>query len=112
MQNRVEADRDRDGWTLDADIRASLALSRATLLALTTAYPCLGPSADAALESEIEAARTYLQPSGQRVVDILMGTRQQLQQALDNRPREKALEEALIRAAADLPQPPGLRVTG
>jgi hypothetical protein len=96
------AESDRDVLrTLDADLQASLALSRAMLRALAALSPMLNTAADAALEEE--AARAAECDAPQRTLDIVEDVRQRLQHAPAEARIARALERALVNAAEALP---------
>lgn len=96
------AESDRDVLhAMDADLQASLALSRATLRALASLSPMLNTAADAALEEE--AARASERSAPQRTLDIVEDARQGLQHAPAEARIARALERALIDAAEALP---------
>jgi hypothetical protein len=82
---------------LNADVQASLALSRATLRALAALSPTLGTAADAALEEEAHRAAESGAP--QRMRDIVDDVRRRLQQAPAEARIARALERALVDAA-------------
>jgi hypothetical protein len=86
---------------LDADLQASLALSRATLRALAALSPMLSTAADAALEEE--AARATERSAPQRTLDIVEGARQGLLHAPAEARIARAQERALVDAAEALP---------
>jgi hypothetical protein len=96
------AEPDRDVLrALDADLQASLALSRATLRALSALSPMLNTAADAALEEE--AARAVERAAPQRTLDIVEDIRRRLQHAPVEARIARALERALVDAAEALP---------
>jgi len=96
------AEPDRDVLrALDADLQASLALSRATLRALAALSPMLNTAAEAALEEE--AARAVESAAPQRTLDIVEDMRQNLQHAPAKARIARALERALVTAAEALP---------
>ena len=85
---------------MDADVQASLALSRATLHALAALSPAVHRAADLALEEEVERAERTAAP--QQVVDIVSEARLRLQQAPEEARAALALEQALVKAAESL----------
>lgn len=87
---------------LDADLQASLALSRATLRALAALSPVINAAAEAALEEEF--ARAVERSAPQRTLDIVEEVRQRLERAPAEGRIALALERALIDAAEALPQ--------
>jgi hypothetical protein len=82
---------------MDADIQAALALSRATLRALSALSPLLNTAADAALEEEADRS------APPRTLGILADARQRLQQAPAEARIARALQMALVDAAEALP---------
>jgi hypothetical protein len=82
---------------MDADIQAALALSRATLRALSALSPLLNTAADAALEEETD--RT----APPRTLEIVADARRRLQQAPAEARMARALQMALVDAAETLP---------
>jgi hypothetical protein len=95
------AEPDRDVLrAMDADLQASLALSRATLRALAALSPMLSTAADAALEEE--AARAAERSAPQRTLDIVEDARQGLQHASAEARIARTLERALVNAAEAL----------
>ena len=96
------ADADRDILrNLDADIRASLALSRATLIALAALSPVLTVAAAAALDDE--AARAERGSAPQRTLQIVRDVRDNLHRAPGEARIALALQQALVAAADALP---------
>lgn len=90
--------------SIDADVRSSLAMSRATLHALA----CLGANFKAAAESALDeevcrAASRLDQPASRRVLDTLQDMRDQLGGALDDTAVLNDIERLLLEAAAVLP---------
>jgi hypothetical protein len=85
---------------MDADVQASLALTRAALQALAALSPAMHRAADLALEEEVERAERTAAP--QQVVDIVSETRLRLQEAPEEARAAKALEQALVKAAESL----------
>ena len=101
-ENLAVADYERSALSvLDADLQASLALSRATLRALAALSPMLSTAADAALEEE--AVRAAERSAPQRTLDIVEAVRQGLQRAPAEARIARALERALVDAAEALP---------
>jgi hypothetical protein len=86
---------------LNADIQASLALSRATLRALAALSPALNSAAEAALEDETERAVERNAPK--RTLEIVEDARLRLQQAPAEAELARALQRVLIDAAEALP---------
>jgi hypothetical protein len=86
---------------LDADVQASLALSRAVLLALAALSPAAGEAAEVALESEAERAQRRAAP--QRMLDVVEDARASLQRAPGETRMNRALQQALVTAAEALP---------
>jgi len=100
----AEAEHDRNVLHgLDADLQASLALSRATLRALAALSPLLNTAAEAALEEE--AARAAERAAPQRTLDIVEEARLGLQHTPAEARIARALERALVQAADALPLP-------
>jgi hypothetical protein len=98
------AEHERDAiLALDADLQASLALSRATLRALAALSPVLNIAAEAALEEEVARAAACAAP--QRTLDIVEEVRQRLRRAPAEARIASALERALVDAAEALPFP-------
>src|SRR6185369_5099919 len=87
--NLAEDDVRRALRVMDADVQASLALTRAALHALAAISPALQRATDLALEEEAERAQRRAAP--QQVVDMVVETRLRLQQA----PQEARMAEAL-----------------
>ena len=101
-ENLAVADHERSTLgVLNADLQASLALSRATLRALAALSPMLSTAADAALEEE--AARAAERSAPQRTLDIVEDARQGLLHAPAEARIARALERALVDAAEALP---------
>jgi hypothetical protein len=101
-ESLAQAEPDRDVLrALDADLQASLALSRATLQALAALSPVLNTAAEAALEEE--AARAAERAAPQRTLDIVEDLRQRLQHSPAEARIARALERALVDAAEALP---------
>jgi hypothetical protein len=90
-------------WSVDAEMKAALALSRAALQALTALAPRLYIAADAALEDEAHRAARYHPHAARRVLEIVEDARAQLQNGLADAPMARALERALVDAADALP---------
>jgi hypothetical protein len=86
--------------TMDADVQASLALTRAALHALATLSPALWRAADLALEEEAENAQRRAAP--QRMIDIVLQARLRLEQAPEEARKAMVLERALVEAAEAL----------
>jgi hypothetical protein len=98
----AETEHDRNVLgALDADLQASLALSRATLRALAALSPLLNTAAEAALEEE--AAHATERAASQRTIDIVEDVRLRLQHAPAEARVARALERALVDAAEALP---------
>ncbi|THD61024.1 hypothetical protein [Phenylobacterium sp.] len=87
---------------LTADVEASLALSRAVLLALAALSPAAGEAAEAALETEAERAQGRAAP--QRTLDVVEDARARLQRAPVEARMGRALQQALVTAAEALPE--------
>lgn len=99
---QAEAEHDRNVLRgLDADLQASLALSRATLRALAALSPLLNTATEAALEDEADRAAERAAP--QRTLDIVEDMRLRLQHAPAEARIARALERALVDAAEALP---------
>lgn len=86
---------------LSADVQASLALNRTLLQTLAALSPSLNAAAERALEHEIEQALQQSAP--ERVVELIEGARDRMQDAPDQVEMMGALEFALIAAADALP---------
>jgi hypothetical protein len=96
------AEHERDAiLAFDADLQASLALSRATLRALAALSPVLNTAAEAALEEEV--ARAAARAAPQRTLDIVEDVRRRLQHAPAEARIASALERTLVEAAEALP---------
>lgn len=87
--------------SLSADVQASLALSRAMLRAVAALSPTLNAMIEGAVEQELAAARRLAAPL--RVVELLEETRQRLAEIPEKAAMASALEQALVAAAAALP---------
>lgn len=85
---------------MDADVQASLALTRAALHVLAALSPALHRAADLALEEEAERAERLAAP--QRVIDVVTEARTRLQQAPEEARLARVLERALVQAASAL----------
>jgi hypothetical protein len=85
---------------MDADVQASLALTRAALHALAALSPILHRAADLALEEEAERAERLAAP--RKVLEVVMEARLRLQQAPEEARLAQALERALVQAAEAL----------
>ena len=85
---------------MDADVQASLALTRAALHALAALSPALWRAADLALEEEAEHAQRRAAP--QRMIDIVLQARLRLEQAPEEARKAMVLEQALVEAAESL----------
>jgi hypothetical protein len=85
---------------MDADVQASLALTRAALHALAAMSPELWRATDLALEEEAEDALRRAAP--QQVVDIVTEARLRLRGAPEEARKAMALERALVEAAEAL----------
>lgn len=83
--------------SVEAHVRASLALHRATLHALAALSPVLNTAADAALQDEASRAG----PS--RVREMVEDTRLRLRRAPGEARIARALQHALVDAAEALP---------
>jgi hypothetical protein len=99
--NLADDDVHRALRVMDADVQASLALTRAALHALAALSPALQRAADMALEEEAERAQRRAAP--QRMIDTVVETRLRLQQAPEEARMAQALERALVEAAETLP---------
>jgi hypothetical protein len=103
---------------IDSDVKASLALSRATLRIVASLSPSLHAAADTVLEAEADNAFRYDPPTAQRVFDTIEDARSELRAALAEALMVRDLERALIDAAdvlpdaADLQEPVPLRAFG
>jgi hypothetical protein len=82
---------------IDADVQASLALTRAALHTLAALSPALWRAADLALEEEAENAQRRAAP--QQMIDIVEQARLRLQQAPEEARKAMVLEQALVDAA-------------
>ena len=78
---------------MDADVKASLAISRATLRALAALSPLLNSAADSALEEEAEQA------ASPRTRDVVEDVRLRIQRAPGEARIAQAMEQALVAAA-------------
>ena len=84
---------------MDADVKASLALNRATLRAIASLSPMLNSATDAALEEEADRA---LSPRTREVVeDVRLRIQRAPAEARIARAMERALVDAAERLAAD-----------
>jgi hypothetical protein len=90
-------------WTLDADAQASATLGRAAVQALTALSADVKIVPGASLDEELVQAARFDEAATRRVIDILDQTRARLLSGLDEKQMENALEQALLRAAARLP---------
>jgi len=79
--------------TLDVEVQACLALSRATLRALASLSPDLNCAAEAAVGDEAERARSP------RVVEVLDSVRDQIQRDPAEASMASTMKRALIAAA-------------
>ena len=88
--------------TVDAQMQATLALSRATLCALAALSPMLSSVTDAALEDEADALASQGVSTSQRALDIVEGIRAKLQRTPAEARAALVLERALLEAAGAL----------
>ena len=98
--NLAEDDVRRALRVMDADVQASLALTRAALHALAAISPALQRATDIALEEEAERAQRRAAP--QQMIDTVVETRLRLRQAPEEARMAEALERALVEAADTL----------
>lgn len=86
---------------LSADVQASLALSRAMLQTVAALSPEMNAAAGLAVDQEMAEARRRAAP--QRVVELLEETQARLADISTAQAFTRSLEDALIAAAAALP---------
>lgn len=93
----------RSVWSVDADVCASLAISLATLQALTALSLTGRPTAEATVDDEIARIAGLDQAAARRVIDMLQDMRDRVQRAIDQTWLQRDLELAILKAATALP---------
>jgi hypothetical protein len=104
---QVVAPTDEERWrmitAIEAQVQASLALSRATLCTLAALSPLLASVADAALEHEIDALADRAASTSQQAMAFVGDVRLSLQRMPTEARGALTLEQALVDAAGALP---------